>query len=326
MSILKSFADLESKKTLFSKTQYFQIDTKADFDKWFGFYDSALKQKRKTNFIYRGMGDASYKLYTSSQRLWIQNDMAQWAEKDYIDFVSDLVKMAKKYPLLKKVFDIYDYGEDERELPILSLLQHYQAPTPLMDWTYNINVALFFATESITGGKGTGKIGDYFSIYRINKQKYKDEFLSIRDVNYEHLPILSYKTFSAEGNAIFYLSDFEKGNTTGTKASSKIAVLPNIKPMTSIYNQNIIPQEGLFIFNPYPEKTIDDIFNTKAEEGPVNLLLEPFACFNIKKDLAEYVRRHIKQGHQIDQSFIYPKLSTDAEMIKNEILNKYATQ
>ena len=32
------------------------------------------------------------------------------------------------------------------------------------------------------------------------------------------------------------------------------------KPMTSIYNQNIIPQEGLFIFNPFSEKTLEEIY------------------------------------------------------------------
>jgi hypothetical protein len=330
MAALKAFTDLESKKELFSDTQYFIIDTKEQFDRWFKYYTSDIKEGKKTDFIFRGMSDARFKLYTSAQRMWIQNDMSEWANVNYLGFIDRMIQVSKSYPLFRKVFNIFRYSNDEREFPLLSILQHYAAPTPLMDWTYNINVALFFATEKLTEGHGTGSIGNYFSIYRINKRKYRNEFLNISDVSgYVGKPISFFEPLAVENNAnpnanvIYYISDFDEGNAYNARPNSRI-VVNNGRPITSIYNQNIIPQEGLFIFNPFTYKTIDEIFNIGINDEGANLALAPFACFNIKKDLADYVRRHIKEASAIDKSFIYPHLYTDAESIKNKVLNEFS--
>ena len=81
--------------------------------------------------------------------------------------------------LIKKVFDLYTYSRSDRELPILSLLQHYAAPTALMDWTYNNNVAFDFATDGLKKKEEPKtNIDDYFSVYRINKRKCKNELLN----------------------------------------------------------------------------------------------------------------------------------------------------
>jgi hypothetical protein len=84
------------------------------------------------------------------------------------------------------------------------------------------------------------------------------------------------------------------------------------KPLTSIYNQNIIPQEGLFIFNLSNETPIEDIFKTN---------LTPFDCFNIHKDLAEYLKRKIDVRYKINKGFIYPNLNDEARKIKETTLN-----
>lgn len=330
MAALKNFKDLESKEKYFSKTKYYIIDTKEQFDNWFEVYTSKIKEAKKTDFIFRGMGDASYKLYTSAQRVWIQNDMKEWAKNSYLEFMQDLVEEAKRYPLLKKVFDLYNYTSIEREFSLLSILQHYGAPTPLMDLTYNINVSLFFATENIKCGNGNGKISNYFSIYRINKAKYRNELFNLIEFNRELDSGIKDFEISFEDeqnetdNSIFYISDFDEGNASDTKPNSKI-LLNTRKPLTSIYNQNIIPQEGLFIFNPYSERTIDDVFNFDIEKKGISILeLTPFACFNIKKDLADYIRRRINEKYSINAFFIYPELKHDAQNITNKVLNEYS--
>ena len=91
--------------------------------------------------------------------------------------------------------------------------------------------------------------------------------------------------------------------------------------MTSIYNQNIIPQEGLFIFNPFSQKTLEDIFNADLNKDGWNLALTPFDCFNIHKDLAEYLRRKIDVRFKINKGFIYPNLNDEARKIKESTLN-----
>lgn len=335
MADLPIYNDLEQKRDFFSngKKESFIIDTKTSLDKWFKDVQDEEKVETEidaTALIYRGMTEAKYKLLTSSQRLWISNEMHQWANKTYIQFISELVNKANKNTLIKKVFDLYNYSRSDREFPILSLLQHYGAPTPLMDWSYNNNVAFFFATDGLKKKEFPKEnIDDYFSIYRINKRKYKRELINIIDfIPKELYPEI--KSFTDIGdkienplsNSIFYISDFErKGESTGETNPFGKLMIRTKKPITSVYNHNIIPQEGLFIFNPFSQKTLEEIFNIDLKNGGWNLALQPFDCFNIHKDLAEYLRRKIDKKFNINKSFIYPMLNDEAKKIKEITLN-----
>jgi hypothetical protein len=335
MAELPTYKDLDQKRKFFSNGQKesFMINTKTALDKWFKDVQDEEKEESEidaTAWIYRGMTEAKFKLLTSSQRLWISNEMNQWANKNYIDFISDLVDKANENTLINKVFKLYNYSRSDREFPILSLLQHYGAPTPLMDWTYNNNVAFFFATEGLKKKEEPKeKIDEYFSVYRINKRKCKKELLNIIDFIPKELypEIKSFNNFrdnngNPKSNGIFYISDFErKGESSGEIRPSGNLIIRTKKPFTSIYNQNIIPQEGLFIFNPFSQKTLEDIFNTVLNKDGWNLALTPFDCFNIHKDLAEYLRRKIDIRFKINKSFIYPDLNDEARKIKESTLN-----
>lgn len=334
MADLPIYNTLEEKRMFFAngENESFIINTKTQLDKWFKDVEDVEKEESQgdaTAMIYRGMSEAKYKLLTSSQRVWIANEMSQWANKTYLEFISDLVNKANQNSLIKKVFNLYNYSRKEREFPILSLLQHYGAPTPLMDWTYNNNVAFFFATDGLNKKEQPKtEIDNYFSVYRINKRKYKRELLNIVDFNSGEYPeILAFKEFgeangNPNSNSIFYLSDFErKGESTGEKKPFSNLMIRTPKPITSVYNHNIIPQEGLFIFSPFHSKTIEEIFNPNLDRDGYNLILSPFDCFNIHKDLAEYLRRKIDVKYKINKSFIYPNLNDEARKIKEQTIN-----
>ncbi len=335
MAELPIYKDLEQKRNFFSNGQKesFVIKTKTALDKWFRDVQYEGKGEAEidaTAWIYRGMTEAKYKLLTSSQRLWISNEMDQWANINYIEFISDLVNKANGNTLINKVFKLYNYSRGDREFPILSLLQHYGAPTPLMDWTYNNNVAFFFATEGLKKKeKPKVEIDDYFSVYRINKRIYKERLLNIIDfMPEEQYPnIKSFSDFSdnngnPKSNRIFYISDFERrGESTGETRPFGHLMIRTRKPLTSIYNQNILPQEGLFIFNPFSQKTLEDIFYTDLDKDAYDIALTSFDCFNIHKDLAEYLRRKIDVRFKINKGFIYPNLNDEARKIKESTLN-----
>lgn len=333
MAELPTYNDLDQKRAFFSNGQKesFIIDTKKALDKWFNDVQNEEKLETQidaTAWIYRGMTEAKYKLLTSLQRLWITNEMTQWANKSYVEFISDLVNKANNNTLINKVFNLYNYSRSDREFPILSLLQHYGAPTPLMDWSYNNNVAFFFATDGLKRkDEPKAKIDDYFSVYRINKRKYKKELLNIidfttKDQYPEVKTFQSFENNNSASNSIFYISDFErKGESTGEVNPYGNLMIRTRKPLTSTYNQNIIPQEGLFIFNPFSNKTLEDIFNTDLNKDGWNLLLTPFDCFNIHKDLAEYLRRKIDVRFKINKNFIYPNLNDEARKIRETTLN-----
>jgi hypothetical protein len=339
MADLPMYEDFESKREYFSNGHKpsFIIDTKDELDRWFKDVDEEDKsQKRKsaTALIYRGMTEAKYKIFTASQRLWIRENMTQWAGKPYLEFINDVIQTAKESKLINTVFKIYNYNDKESDFPILSLLQHYGAPTSLIDWSYNQNVAIFFGVNGIKKSESprTKQIDNYFSVYRINKTNYFGEFLNIRDILPKEYPNPSLSHFFEQGdsqdtikdstsNTVYYLSDFEyRGESTGKRKGNPFLRIRTGKPLTSAFNQNIIPQVGLFIFNPYSEKSLEEIFHPDVSEGGPNLHLHPFECYNIHKDLSMYLQTKIDVKYKINTKFIYPQLNDVAFAVKEEAI------
>jgi hypothetical protein len=327
MTDIPIYSTLDEKKEYFNKENtFFIIDTKDQLDRWFQYHSLLSKKGSPVDFIFRGMTEAKYKLFTSAQRFWITDNMDQWkAGYTHKSFIEQLVEHAKKSTLLKKIFDLYGYTPNERDFPILSLLQHYGAPSPLLDWTYNLSNAVFFAVDGIKrSDNNKSDIDNYLSIYSINKRKYAREITSLYDISGEHYPtIISFRNFGDENNKnaniLFILSDFEKSTKDAYTGALKVV---DGKPITSLYNQNIIAQEGLLMYNPFRDRPVEQLFNVNYEQDGQNLHLEPFDCFNIHKDLAEYLRRLIASNHGIQKNFIYPHLYDDASRIKEQVMNE----
>lgn len=329
MAKLPMYEDFQSKKEKFKNgsEDNFIIDKKEALDKLISqITEERLSSKNKTKLIFRGMNEAKHKLITSAQRYWISNDLEQWAgTNQYLDFIVEIIKKGRTNNTLNKVFELYDYPDNSRDFPILSLLQHYGAPTPLMDWTYNYQVALFFAIDGLKKNPTTksDSIDNYFSIYKINKNENRGELINLFDISPSGIDMNSLREFGDDPkkpkkNNIFYISDFEEpllNNHPDLKIRTE-------KPLTTVYNQNIIPQEGLFLFNPFKEKSIEDIFCQEWGIGS-NLHLTAFDCYNIHKDLSEYLLRKLNIGYNTNRSFIFPDLWNEASKIKEETLNSY---
>lgn len=99
-----------------------------------------LQELAKPNWIYRGQADASWDLSTSLERCFIREDIEG----------SERAKLEKE--LLREFRRTYhNYAahvpERERLLEWLSLMQHHGAPTRLLDFTFSIHVAAYFAVE-----------------------------------------------------------------------------------------------------------------------------------------------------------------------------------
>lgn len=335
MAELPSYKNLEGKRVWFSngRSPSFIISTKSELDRWFNMLqEDEDKQSTKdaTALIYRGVTEAKYMMYTSAQRLWVINEMQQWAGMTYLAFISMLIDKANARPVIREVFDLYGYSRNEREFPILSLLQHYGAPTPLLDWSYDVNVAFYCSVEGVESGTGNGDgIENYFSLYKLNKRNYQNELLNIVDVKGGNLypRIVDFSSIEERddkrnSNSVFYLSDFEmSGESRFGGRGDNVLRIRNHKPYTSVYNQNIISQKGMFIFNPISRIPLEVIFNVPGLAEGQNLKLTPFECFNIHKDLAEYLRRRLAKRRDVDRSFIYPSMVDEAVKAKNDALN-----
>lgn len=171
------------------------IDTKSELDT---FYEKIIEQKND-DWIFRGVNEASYKQYSSFQKSLLEGRIVE-EKKNTPKTISLFVE--KEINSLKSNKSLSDYYK-AMNIPVtdflyISLLQHYGALTPFIDYTYNPYVALYFATEGLIFGKGTSQktdIGDYFSIYWISRKNnnrlnnlsdyYVDEYLKAENCFFE---------------------------------------------------------------------------------------------------------------------------------------------
>lgn len=334
MAQLSVYKTLEEKKEVFKKDEYFIIDTSEAFDKWYKWVSTKQNEaSKKVNdinfetqfedtiynhypFIFRGIGDAKYKIFSSAQRDWNLNDMSQWAGKSYLEYVNDIVKKAASSPLLAKVFNYYKLRHNQVDFPTLSILQHYGAPTPLIDFTYSLDVALYFATEFCQHSFSNNIIDQYFSVNMIDRSiQGRNEFLNLLEFSSGAYSNLStFYPLQESSNTIFYITDFENNYSRRSSKSFN-----DQRPLTILFNQRIIPQEGLFVFNPSPKRALEEGFGRPLEGS--NLHLKKMLCVNIKKDLSDYIRRKINLS-DIDKLYIYPQLDDYSKDVKNKVLNE----
>lgn len=302
------------------------IETVEQFDKLHNELFAKMKAA-PTQLFFRGVTEAKFKLYTSAQRHWIENDVEQWSDGDYFNYITSLIENAKNNPTLKQVFEKFNYQEEQKDYSILSLLQHYGCPSPLMDWTYNINVALFFAVDNINNAS-TNKSSDidkYFSLYVIDKleQSLFNEYNNITaptEFDGKLEPLECFFQIPENYNAIAYISDFEK--ILNNNPQSALTIKSKL-PLTTVFNQNIIPQEGLFILNPSGQKSLEEIWTVPETNDSSQISHSPFDCYNINKDLSEYIARKINT-YNVNKDTIYPNMYKQVAKIKNDTLNGFA--
>jgi FRG domain len=336
--ILPFYSDFEQKNAFFKSSAHYKdnkIDDTQMFDRWYKDFTRPYQHpKAKFDFFFRGMKEARHKLFNSAQREWLVNNVDKWGKtKNYLGFIKAMIKEAKQQKIFEKVLAYHQINYDnEADFPILSILQHYGAPTPLMDWSYNLDVALYFATEEVNTAAAAENINGYFSIYVIKKTSQSGGLKNIFEYSKRAFPNLGHfhnNKFSpnSRSNFVCYISDFEDNKQKAPTLKTNIPSQQNARqqrPLTTYYNHNIIPQEGFFVFNPYPDKPLEECFSEgsrkTATESMGNLNLAPFMCYNIRKDLADYIRRKIKfQG--ISNAYIYPDLENFAEIVKENVKN-----
>lgn len=344
MAQLSMYKDLENKRKAFDNRNenFYQINSVIEIDKWLEFInadDIKGDQRNSTNWIYRGVPEAKYKLLTSAQRLWQRYNVNEWSSPNisFLDFIQNIVVSARKHPVIKEVLKLYDFGDEDIVMPILSLFQHYGAATPLMDWTYSCNIALFFATNELRMPENsTSDIDNYFSVYRISKEANKElinlnSFINGMDTIEFFKQLKGLVEANPTGNTIFYISDFEsprfssynfnlEGQGELIREERPNLRIRTIQPYTTLYNQNIIPQQGLFIFNPYYDQHLENIFKP-TDQAQKNLKLSGLECFNIHKDLGNYLRRKLEKWYDINKSFIFPNMNNIVTGINEQTLN-----
>jgi len=239
----------------------------------------------------------------------------------------------------------------ENDLAVLSYLQHYgsDSKTPLIDWTYNINNALFFAASCVKPSSTTIEIDDYFSIYFIEEKylidtslskmvsntidkNYKEPFAKLQqDMKLENYPdkLSNLLTDKAQKEFIMLykgrelvsrISKVEQLNNFPILYLSDEEIDPRVKYRIS-NNMNIINQEGVFIWNSSPTKSLEQVGKEeylKEKNGEYYFS----QCLNIHKGLKDYILTKL-DAIGINEKFIYPNNDDIANRIYNKNKENY---
>src|SRR6202044_3658398 len=107
-------------------------------------------------WAYRGQGKSSWRLKASIERVASKPGIAE----DYVE--REFKRRAHHY--------LRDLPKEDDVLEWLALMQHYGAPTRLLDWTKSAYVAAFFAAESATDS-------DSFAIWAVDQDAISAEAL-----------------------------------------------------------------------------------------------------------------------------------------------------
>lgn len=330
MGKVETYSSLEEKEDFFEQIN---IKTKVQLDEIIELY----KSNENNNLIFRGCKKANYKLFNKAQREWISKELFNLGFT-FNEFIKNEIKNARNWQdnLLDKFFTAF--GQPANDLIILGFLQHYGAPTTLLDWTYNFDNSLFFATDGFKFTISDDEIKNYFSVYIIDNgiSKISDHIDILKDLTEKLLIIKGNKpedkSLNKEMLEFIGKIDYEILN------SRLIALIPGYQKngieheiqeysFKLFYNQqnlNIINQQGLFIFNGSKDKPLEYYFQGKLiKETLESFNYSKIKCLNIHISLLEYTMKLLKdrKPYPIDRDFIFPQEELIAKNAFNQMLN-----
>lgn len=274
-------------------------------------------------FLFRGINTASYKLYSSSQVQWILNDAI--SDKNcYYNFIKDLIDLTRGNDCVQKY--IKKHNISDNDCFIMALMQHYGMPSPVLDFSHSILNALYFAWDKadMSISSNGDKLTDYVSLYVIcnkidwvscsvqkvmedsanqlngmiaNDSAFNAGLVDTEDVKNEFLRLPYLKTIPIsenEGWSFFVIDD-------NPKKPVKISIpVLNFECNYQIINDRIVSQQGMFIANNTIDMPIVELMNTICNDMY-------FTCYNIHKNLLDYLKTNYLDKNCLDEEHVYCK-------------------
>ena len=296
-------------KTLKEKALVFNQETICSME---GLHGLIKKLGRCSSLRFRGVCESKYCMLTSLQRNCPTSMKGQ--EKKY---VSLLLKEIQNNPEIVSFFK--NKGIVMNDISCLALMQHFGLPTPLLDFSTDINVALSFAAKDICLSSGTEETDEYASLYVFDKvyeyevgtpiqQIYKDGITNGIQMWQDHL--MQHPEQNVDASSLFFLNELVKWDDIKDLELFFIEyqpIAPRVVALSgdtlNLSNPNLDRQKGCFILNLYDGSTPLEInWNMRLPESrnqfwknrgaevltlPFNGVItrEKIACYDIRKTI-----------------------------------------
>ena len=161
---------------------YDELDHLVSWADLVDFYRNQLKDgDRWNNWLFRGMQDASWELKSSLERAVERvNKEGRYSADEITKLEGGLLRRFKR----QVHHYVSDIPKDDMWMEWQALMQHFGAPTRLLDWTYSFFVAAFFAIENMNPGQ-TCSIWAFDSIWwyrRAEELLFKDNEKTRRQI------------------------------------------------------------------------------------------------------------------------------------------------
>jgi len=306
---LEEYETLEDKKEKFemisgSARIHYEIDIFFSWlDEW---YDLNHTDTNKPVYAFRGHPEAKYRLHNSAQRHFYgkgiyQLDKTVYEGNDNNEKLNFFIKWSVKVmdeglkwqgSLVPKILNQQKIDYKDPFLPICSYLRHYGVATPVLDFSLNPFVALYFAIEEANHAPSNIEIENYISLYVV-------------DIEYSNQCADQFQT-----------TEFYRTYLSLTKCFNPFYVFTGSN--SNIYtNLNIINQEGCLIGNILLNDSLEAAYEEFGQEYLSGFQSKKIIqCFNIHKGLIPFIRQKLKEKG-ITKEFIYP----DPYLIK-EVVDK----
>lgn len=340
------YANFEEKETIFLDNR--KINTFGEFRKCF----SELKE-HSSDYVYRGISNASFKMYSSAQRLWIDNHgvkVTGYPYESYEDFLSKIINRAKTLSCVKRY--LKNHNIHYNEMWLLALMQHYGAPSIMLDFSRDIFSSLFFMCDGAGKPSHNGELDDYVSLYFMSSRLHwlmaTVQYITseaVDNVRKNIIPVYGtskpqmYDNFLHEVETLPFCKYLENGipfvSLEGPCRGKVEINIPELGFSTSydIVNARLRKQSGLF-FSVFSESEPFAELLLKAEtprqftfnsDGSVNDILIPdeakkhIHCCNIHKSLIPMIKWRYLYPHLKINYFIYRKWSAEDRELEREM-------
>lgn len=284
----------------------FKIDTLE------GLQEVVNHSANNTRLRFRGVRESKFTMMTSLQRNCPKQ--LQGHQKDY------LTKLLRR---VKTNSDIIDYFKRKNiiinDISCLALMQHQGLPTPLLDFSTDIHVALSFAADKCVVSSGNDEIDKYASLYAFDIVYENEVGISIQQIYENGLEtgismlkehLLTHPMDQIDASLMYDLNAFVKWSDIKDIELCYIEyqpLAPGVVTMSgqalNLSNPNLDRQNGCFVLNLYKEELpLEENWNIRTTDNrnrfwsnrgiefqqlPFSGVMtrERLTCYDIKKEV-----------------------------------------